>query len=37
MMENHVEEVFVRFDVVGIITDNDEVEEIEYLEDAFQG
>jgi len=37
MMENHVEKVFVRFDVVGIITDNDEVEEIEYLEDAFQG
>jgi putative endonuclease len=36
MFENHVENVFVRFDVVGVITIGDEVEEIEYLEDAFQ-
>jgi putative endonuclease len=36
MMENHIENVFVRFDVIGIITDDDEAEEIECLEDAFQ-
>jgi putative endonuclease len=37
MFENHVENVFVRFDVVGVVTIEDEVHEIEYLEDAFQG
>jgi len=36
MFENHIENVFTRFDVIGVITDDDEVAEIEYLEDAFQ-
>lgn len=36
MMENNIKSTFVRFDVAGIITIGDEVEEIEYLEDAFQ-
>jgi putative endonuclease len=37
MMENNVDNVFVRFDVAGVITAGDEVMKIEYLEDAFQG
>ena len=36
MMENNVEDVFVRFDVAGVVTEGDEAVEIEYLEDAFQ-
>jgi putative endonuclease len=36
MMLNNVEKSFVRFDVAGVITIGDEVEKIEYLEDAFQ-
>jgi putative endonuclease len=36
MMMNNISKTFVRFDVAGVITIGDEVDEIEYLEDAFQ-
>lgn len=36
MLANNLDNVFVRFDVAGVTTEGDEVEKIEYLEDAFQ-
>lgn len=36
MMENSVEDVFIRFDVAGVRTMGDDVVDIEYMEDAFQ-
>lgn len=37
MMENNVKNMFIRYDVAGVVTIEDEVLNIEYLEDAFQG
>lgn len=36
MMINHVENSYIRFDVVGVITDGDRIESIEIAQDAFQ-
>jgi putative endonuclease len=37
MMMNNVEDVYVRFDVVGVILNGKRIEKIEVAQDAFQG
>jgi len=36
MMMHRVEDTYIRFDVVGVIIDDDVIEKIEVIQDAFQ-
>ncbi|HPD18121.1 MAG TPA: YraN family protein [Candidatus Goldiibacteriota bacterium] len=36
MMENEINNVYVRFDVVGVMLDDDKIVKIDVLQDAFQ-